>query len=134
MGRNLRTLSRLAQFRKEVLKKSQEEAADLLGYEKTGTYAAQERGENPIPLDIKKRIKKEWKFDGPWPDEEDSEEAGGSLTREVLLLRGEVETLRKNQNDFHEQLVELATTVHALQSLDVVKAALAGFQKKPGES
>lgn len=134
MGRNLRTLSRLAQFRKEVLKKSQEEAADLLGYEKTGTYAAQERGENPIPLDIKKRIKKEWKYDGPWPDEEGSEEAGGGLTREVLLLRGEVETLRKNQNDFHEQLVELATTVHALQSLDVVKAALAGFQKKPGES
>jgi len=70
-------VSQLSEYRRKVLKKSQEELSAELGYEKWQTYAAQEQGKNPLPLDIKGRLTKKYKFNGAWPDEE----RGGQVTR-----------------------------------------------------
>lgn len=129
----MRKLSSLARFRLETLKiKSQQEFAEKLGYgDKGSTYGAHERGTNAIPPETKELLRgPQWNYTGPWPDEEDEDEADTELLDQVKRLRGEVDGLRRTQLDLHEKIVELATVVHALQSLDNVKSALAAFQKK----
>lgn len=65
-------MSQLYEWRRKVLKKSQEALAEELGYgDKWATYAAQERGDNPLPEDVKERLRaKPYKFAGLWPDDE----------------------------------------------------------------
>lgn len=63
-------MSQLSEFRRKVLKKSQQVLSDELGYENWKTYAAQEQGRNPFPLEVKERLEKKYKFKGPWPAEE----------------------------------------------------------------
>lgn len=62
-------MSHLSDWRRKTLKKSQQVLSAELGYEKWQTYAAQERGDNPLPVDIKDRLRKKYKYDGDWPDE-----------------------------------------------------------------
>lgn len=66
-------MSQLFEWRRKVLKKSQKEVAEALGYgEQWPTYAAQERGDNPLPEEVKKALRlKPYKYAGPFPDEED---------------------------------------------------------------
>jgi hypothetical protein len=111
--------------------KSQEEFADKLGYgDKFSTYGAHERGDNPIPPEIKEKLRsKKWGYTGPWPDEE-SDEGDSALRDSLTKLSGEVEVLRKNLNDYRDEVVGLRTVVHALQSLETVQAAIAAYQKK----
>jgi hypothetical protein len=88
-------MSQLSDFRRKVLKKSQEALSAELGYDKWATYAAQERGENPLPEEVKDRLRgKKYGFQGAWPDEEAREStAPPAMPEEVLKIKGRVEAL-----------------------------------------
>ena len=69
-------MSELSEFRRQVLKKSQQALSAELGYEKWTTYAAQEQGKNPLPAEIKALLRgRKYKFEGRFPDEEEAQEA-----------------------------------------------------------
>lgn len=86
-------MSQLFDWRRKTLKKSQEALALELGYgENWTTYAAQERGENPLPPEIKEVLrKKPYKYAGLFPDEEAT-----PLTRDDLkALESKMDDLLK---------------------------------------
>jgi hypothetical protein len=107
-------MSQLSEYRRKVLKKSQEALSAELGYEKWQTYAAQENGRNPLPEEVKKKLRgKKYDYTGPWPDQEAQEAAGAGsmpsgLAREVVKLEGRLEGLERAFERLAEAVRELA--------------------------
>lgn len=112
-------MSELSEFRRQVLKKSQQALSAELGYEKWTTYAAQEQGKNPLPAEIKALLRgRKYKFEGRFPDEEEAQEApapaGGPYVTEKDFahengrLLGRIETLERALENLGEIVRELA--------------------------
>jgi hypothetical protein len=98
-------MSQLYDWRRKVLKKSQKELAEALGYgEQWPTYAAQERGENPLPEEIKQALKaKPYKYSGPFPDEEDEPLTKADLAEFRDLINRKLETILETLRALEEK-------------------------------
>lgn len=131
-------MSELSEFRRQVLKKSQKALSEELGYEKWQTYAAQEAGKNPLPLEVKERLEKKFKFKGAWPDQEraapvlgrlaaqEDGDRGGISDRELGRLEGLIEAQGAELRRLRRRLEEAFVLIQDL-------GRRAGIEASPGE-
>jgi hypothetical protein len=120
-------MSQLSDFRRKVLKKSQEALSAELGYEKWQTYAAQERGDNPLPEAIKTKLRgKKYDYQGAWPDEEAKEAPAGVSEREIGKLEGRIDEQGKEIARLRRRLGEAFRLIQDL-------GRLAGIELPPAE-
>jgi DNA-binding XRE family transcriptional regulator len=118
-------MSQLSEYRRKVLKKSQEALSKELGYDKWQTYAAQERGDNPLPEAMKTKLRgKKYDYQGAWPDEETQAPVAGAYATasDLAELRGavkaHVEQWEKGQEKVLERLEAALRRIEKLERGD----------------